>query len=93
MPFNINSPHPVNKAQESNNIRATARKYQMDPKNIRRWMKNKSILAAMKPLKRARRSRKEFYPELESDLQKWIKNQCKDGKQVTTVSIRIKFQE
>ena len=39
--------------------------------------------------KRARRGRKEYWPELEKDLKIWIVNQGKDGRQVSTVAIKF----
>ena len=40
--------------------------------------------------KRARRGRKEYWPELEKDLKIWIVNQRKDRRKVSTVEIKCR---
>ncbi len=57
---------------ESHGNRTTAREYQTDEKNVRNWRQQKTVLQSMKPSKRCRRFRKEFWPELESDLKDWV---------------------
>ncbi len=58
---------------EKNSNRAAARLYVVGESSVREWRKQKAILQVMNPRKRARRYKKEFWPELEQDLKKWIR--------------------
>ncbi len=70
--------------------RKAARVFSTDERNIRGWRKKKTVLKVMKQTKRAMRSRKEFWPELESELETWIIDQRKESRRVSTISIQLK---
>ena len=66
------------------------RHFEVAESNIRLWTKNKHLLKGMNQNKRARRWRKEFWPELEKELKMWVMNQRKDGRKVSTVAIKFR---
>ncbi|CAG2112246.1 unnamed protein product, partial [Medioppia subpectinata] len=61
--------------------------------SIREWRKNKHILKAMKPTKRTLRYRKEFWPELEDELKKWVLTKRSVERKVSTIQIRFENSE
>jgi len=72
---------------------AAAKEFGTDESNIRRWKKQKPVIKAMPPKKRCRRSRKEFWPELELRLKAWILSIRNENRGVTTTGIRLKAKE
>jgi hypothetical protein len=72
---------------------AAAKEFGTDESNIRRWKKQKPVIKAMNPKKRCRRSRKEFWPELESQLKTWIISRRNENRRVSTTGIRLKAKE
>ena len=47
----------------------------------------------MNPRKRTRRSRKEFWPEIEQQLKEWIVTKRSENWRVSTVAIRLRGKE
>lgn len=82
----------VNYAEKYGNA-AAAKEFGTDESNIRRWRKQKSVIKAMNPKKRCRRFRKEFWPELESQLKTWIISRRSENRRVSTTGIRLKAKE
>jgi transposase-like protein len=78
---------------KSNGNRSVTRLYEVNEKQIRNWRKEKPILQAMIPTKRARRSRKLFWPELELNLKKCFTEERAKARCVSTVMIRMKAKE
>jgi hypothetical protein len=94
MPKNRKSYTSVEKLEivgyaERNNNRSAARLYGVDEKQVRNWRKEKTILQAMKPTKRARRLGKERWPELELDLKKWIMEEREQKKRVFQLLVYV----
>ena len=67
-----------------------ARRYNVNECNIRKWIKQKSVLNAMNREKRARRGREAFWKDLEKNLKDWIVNLRSKGFQVLPFDIKIK---
>jgi transposase-like protein len=80
----------VIKYAEENGNRMAARDHQIDEKNVRRWRQEKNVLEVINPKKRARRGRRAFWPEIESDLKEWILKKRNDNRKVSTIDIRLK---
>jgi transposase-like protein len=79
----------VIKYAEENGNRMAARDHQIDEKNVRRWRQEKNVLEVINPKKRARRGRRAFWPEIESDLKEWILKKRNDNRKVSTIDIRL----
>lgn len=73
---------------ELNGNRSAGRAYGCDEKSVREWRQMKPILESMDPRKRARRYRKEFWPELETELKKWVLSKREADRKVSTVLIQ-----
>ena len=76
-------------AEEFGN-RAAGRKYDLDEKNVRRWRQNKTTLKSMPSKKRAMRSGKARWPELEEQLLAWVVEKRAAGHAVSTQALRLK---
>jgi len=73
--------------------REAARVYNTDERNVRDWRKNKTVLQTMKPSKRALRLRREFWPDLEIELETWIIDQRKESRRVSTINIQMRAKQ
>lgn len=73
---------------EINGNRPAAEAFECDEKSVREWKKLKPVLEAMDPRKRARRYRKEFWPELETELKDWVLSKRGADRKVSTVLIQ-----
>ncbi|GFV50866.1 uncharacterized protein TNCV_3921591 [Trichonephila clavipes] len=86
--FKLNA---VEKSKEVGN-REAVRFFNVDESNIRLWRRNKTNFKNCDRRKRADRRGKSHWPELESEINKWILKERDDGKAVSTVNIRMKAQ-
>ena len=82
----------INFAEKSNNCEA-ARKFGVAESNIRLWRKNKAELQEMPESKQCMRGKHSFYPKLEKDLVEWVKNQRKEGFNVTSRQLKLKAKK
>lgn len=78
----------ISKAEEVGN-RAAGREFGVDERCVRRWRSEKESLLKMPKTKRSRRSGKPAWPELETNLEKWILSQRDKGLPVSTVKVRL----
>lgn len=79
----------IEKAESLGN-RAAGREFQIDERCIRRWRSEKNTtLKKMPRLKRARRTGVPAWPNLEENLNRWVKEQRQKGLAVSTVKIRM----
>jgi hypothetical protein len=99
MPPKIRNSYPAKrkleiiKYAEDNGNREAARIYNIGESSIRDWRKIKNVLEAMPPSKRARRKRSAFWPQVEDQLKKWVIDERKSKRRVSTVAIRLNAQE
>lgn len=79
----------VNYAEIHGN-RSAARFFELGESSVREWRSQRVLLSALPAAKRARRKRKEFWPDLEQELKDWVCLQRSEGKGVSTVSLKFK---
>lgn len=78
----------IDKAESIGN-RAAGREFGVDERCVRRWRSEKSVLEKMPKAKKARRSGVVAWPNLESNLAKWVREQRINSIPVSTVQIRL----
>lgn len=72
-----------------NGKRAAARKYDVDPKCVRRWITEREKLEKAPKNKRAFRGKKCKYPAVEDELYKYVIETRKSGYAVTTEMLQV----
>lgn len=75
---------------EEHGKREAGRKYDVDEKRVRYWIKQKDALAATNRSRKAFCGKKCKYPQLESELLKYVTDTRRDGYAVSTDMIRVK---
>jgi len=83
----------VVKYAEENGNRSAGREYSVDERSVREWREQKNVLNAMDRRKRARRGGLPHWPELESELRKWVISTREQKRKVSTVDIRLKARQ
>lgn len=73
---------------EQNGNRAAAREFEVDERCVRRWRTEKEELENMPQQKRAKRRGTVRWPDLEDDLEKWIKERQGKGVAISAGEIR-----
>lgn len=80
----------VTEYAEEHGKREAGRKYDVDEKRVRYWIKQKDALAATNRSRKAFRGKKCKYPELEGELVKYVIDTRNDGYAVSTDMVRVK---
>ncbi|KAH7982631.1 hypothetical protein HPB52_006211 [Rhipicephalus sanguineus] len=78
------------KYAEEHGKQEAGRKYDVDEKCVRYWIKQKDALAATNRSQKVFRGKKCRYPELEGELVKYVIDTRRDGYNVSTDMIRMK---
>ncbi len=81
------------KYAEENGNRSAGREYSVDERSVREWREQKNVLNAMDRRNRARRGGLPHWPELESELRKWVISTREQRRKVSTVDIRLKTRQ
>ena len=79
----------INYAEQHGNGTAE-REFGISESNVRLWRKSKENLEKMPRLKRANRSKKVAWPELEIDLLEWITEKRNNGLAILPSMVRLK---
>lgn len=78
----------VNFAQEHGN-REAGRKFDVDERNVRRWMQSKDALKNTSQNRQSFRGKKAKYPDLEMQLLDYVRTARKDGFSISTEMLQI----
>lgn len=73
--------------------RAAGREFNVDERMVRNWRKNQSALENAPRSKRANRAGTTKFPQLETDLTRFIQERRDNGRAVTTVMVRRKAKQ